>query len=135
MPHDRRLAGQLERMLTYYSDNSPPTGLPDHRIGPGFAFVKFIDNQAQSGRRNDELTRGLYLPAEYVRDMLTSEPQGPRGGRIDYVARERSINPSLFVGLVHDGWIGSPGEVTSILREILQSPSGLITLAIDQPVV
>jgi len=134
MPHDRRLASQLERMLAYHSDNNSPAVLLDHRIGPGFAFVKFIDNQAQRGLRDDELTRGWYLPAEYVRDMLSSEPQGPRGGHIYYIARERSINPSVFVGLVHDGWIGSRGEVTSILRDILRAPSVPITLAVDQPI-
>jgi hypothetical protein len=133
MPHDRRLASQIERMLAYRNDNDPPTVLLDYRIGPGFAFVKFIDNQAQRGLRDDELTRGWYLPAEYVRDMLSGEPQGPHGGHIYYITRERSINPFIFTGLVHDCWIGSRGEVSSILREILRAPSAPLTLAVDQP--
>ena len=133
MPHDPRLAGQLERMLSYHSNTDLPRALPDHRIGPGFAFVKFIDNQAQTGLSEDELTRGWYLPAEYARDMLSGEPQGPKGGRVYYIAHERALNPSVFVGLVHDCWIGSRGEVTSILARILHAPSATITLAVDQP--
>jgi hypothetical protein len=131
MEHDSRLARQVDRMLTF-SDDSRPRVLADHRIGPEFAFVKFIDNQAQSGLSETELTRGRYIPAGYIRELLAAKPQGPRGGRVIYVDRERSLDSSVFVGLVRECWIGSRGATSEILAELVRAPAASITLAINQ---
>jgi hypothetical protein len=131
---DKRLASQLQRLLKHRSDESAPARLMDHRIGPVFSFVKFVDDQQQRGLADDELTRGIYMPADYATTMLTRKKAPP--GRVlrHYVFRERGIEPSVFVALVRDGWLGSRGNATTTLRGVLKAPGApYVTLAIDQP--
>ncbi len=129
LPWDRRLPGQLKRMLAFKSDDSPPPGLADHRIGEGFAFVKFIDDQEQRGLAPGELTRGTYLPASYVQQMLKGKR---KGNRSHDVRDEREITAGTFAGLVRDGWIGSRGSVTKVLASLVKAPEHL-TFAIETP--
>jgi hypothetical protein len=131
---DKRLSKQLKRLLKYKSDETAPSTLVDHRVGPGFSFVKFVDDQHQQGLADDELTRGIYMPADYATAMLAGKTAPP--GRLAryYVFRERGIEPSVFVALVRDGWIGSRGDATKALRAALKAPSSpYVTLAVDQP--
>lgn len=129
LPWDRRLPAQLKRMLRFKSDAGPPPSLADHRIGEGFAFVKFIDDQEQRGLSPGELTRGAYLPAPYVQQMLRGKRKGHRSHD---VRGEREITAGTFASLVRDGWIGSRGSVTKVLASLVKAPEHL-TLAIDTP--
>jgi hypothetical protein len=129
---DRRLTNQLQRMLAYRSDPDEAASLLDHRLASEFAFVKFLDDQTTAGLADNEVTSGSYLPATYVVDMLDRGPQGPRGGRVYYVRRERGIDSAVFVSLVREGWLGSRGDVTSLLRQTLRVPEYGITLAVDE---
>jgi hypothetical protein len=95
--------------------------------------VKFVDDQDPGGLEDDELTKGRYLTARYVDQLLTTKHEGRKGGDSHYIARGRSIDSSTFVHLVRDGWIGSRGSVTAALKGLLSSPSAELTLAVDQP--
>lgn len=131
---DGRLGNQIDRMISRPSDASPPSTMEEHRLGNGYAFVKFIDDQDPRGLEADELTHGSYFPAAFIRQLLTTPGEGPRGGRKWRVPQERRLDSQVFIGLVRSCWIGSRGVATADLADLLQAPSPLVTIAFHQRV-
>jgi hypothetical protein len=117
------------------SQPGPPTDRSTYRLADEFAFFEFVDQQGLRGVGDDELTPGRYLPAGYVHRWLASHPTGPRGGsRLD-LDGERSLEPSVFAGLVRGCWIGSRGDITRLIEMVTQAPSADLTLAVSERVM
>jgi hypothetical protein len=136
-----RLVRQVEKLLSFAKQNTSSRRqvrrLEEHRLGPGFTFVKFLEGHGRRGLTEDELTAGYYLPTELVRELLKNPDVGPSGGRVHYIKQSRYLDPRTFVKLVQDSWIGSIGSTTELLTRIV----GLIpseqlknrVLAVDEP--
>jgi len=137
---DDRLYRQLDRLLSYLESPMPlvaPARIEDHRLGPGFTFVKFLEGYPQRGLADDELTSGFYLPAALVKEMLKTPDSGPRGGKVHYVSKGRYIDTRTFVKLVQDAWIGSVGSTEALIRIVGLLPSTDVReriVAIDEPI-
>lgn len=134
---DSRLGDQVQRMLKL-EDGPRDTSddMSTYRLGEGFSFVKFVEPSAEQQSRPGTLTPGYYLPSEFVRRMLLSPGNGPKGGRVHYLDEQRHINPDTFARLVRDCWVGSIGSVTGRLREVLgfRDPTINLVLATDEPI-
>jgi hypothetical protein len=67
--------------------------------------------------------------------MLTTPGVGPRGGAVHYVVEQRHISPETFARLVRDTWVGSTGDATALLRQVLgiRDTDADLVLAVDEP--
>ncbi|MDQ1104819.1 hypothetical protein [Nocardioides zeae] len=140
---DGRLAGQVHVMLklsetrTRIMDMTPPasTAPDEYRISPDFGFVKFVE-PVQPSQNGDQMSlpAGRYHPARGVLRMLANPTKGPGGGERHVVSQWRSLDGETFAKLVRDQWVGSIGDVTKELFEILGLQSdGPVYLAIEEP--
>ena len=117
---DSRLPSQLEKMARVEGLNTAAEGPVDYRLGPATCFVKLARSNA-SARTVGELVKGLYVPAAYVRQLLTADLlKGPRGGAaITHNNLGRWLNNTDFAMLVRDGWIGSAGVTVTDIRDFV----------------
>ncbi|MFT4261875.1 MAG: hypothetical protein QM572_00695 [Nocardioides sp.] len=117
---DRRLSRQVQKMLHLGRNVEPPRVTSDVRLGDGVGFVKFVDPSEQRAlsSRSVELS-GRYHPVEIVAKMLDVPTTGPAGGVVHRVSDWRSIDGEIFARLTRDRWVGSRGDVTAELLEIL----------------
>lgn len=146
---DDKLAAQVMQMLALSASeaqSAPPadavpddpidgTGADDYRLGPDIGFVKFVE-PVQPRRSGDRLSlpAGRYFPARGVLRMLQNPSKGPRGGDIHRVHSWRSLDGETFAKLVRDQWVGSAGDVTGELFDILGlDDAGGVCLAIEEP--
>jgi hypothetical protein len=135
---DGRLDRQVQRMLELedtYCGCVPTDATSTYRIGDGFSFVKFVEPSASRPERPGQLVPGYYMPSEFVRRLLTTPGVGPRGGAVHCVVEQRHISPETFARLVRDSWVGSTGDATALLRQVLgirDTDAGLV-LAVDEP--
>jgi hypothetical protein len=133
---DRRLAKQVDRMLA----SGPPRITRGNkevnaRLGPDFGFVKFVLPLPSRGLVDAE-PEGRYLPADAVRRMLLKPDKGPKNGKLFYVYRRRYLDGETFAKLVRDRWVGSVGNVTQTLLNVLglapsQERARQLTLAVE----
>jgi hypothetical protein len=133
---DARMDSQIDRMLSFEHLSVPDINhADDYRFSPSFSFVKFIDDQGQRGLEDKELTRGHYIPAALVKEMVKSPDRGPKGGGLLYIDHHRSFDSLAFTRLVHDYWIGSRGTTSDMLADVLRAPtSRSLVLAVEQTV-
>jgi hypothetical protein len=136
---DGRLDNQVARMLTL--ENTPrgavsANDINTYRLGGGFSFVKFVSPVAARQKRPGELVPGFYFPSEYTRRLLIKPDTGPKGGVVYFVEDHRHISPETFARLVRDTWVGSTGDATTLLRELLnlRDSNADLVLAVDEPI-
>lgn len=133
---DGRLVDQVDRMCRLSSTKEQVAHHTDVRLRDSMAFVKFVDptEQRTTSARNVRLT-GHYHPVDYAAQMLEMPASGPRGGVVHRISDWRSIDGQTFARLVRDRWVGSRGDVTAELFEILglSFVRGPMVLAIDEP--
>jgi hypothetical protein len=120
-PNDGRLNSQMIRLLDL---EKPPEGaaewsVDEYRIGPGFTFVKFVAPYPPNRTQNDGLSDGFYFPTAVLQKMLEKPDTGPSGGTVFYPDARRYIDPSTFVKLVQDNWIGTTARATDVVFEAL----------------
>jgi len=84
-----------------------------------FKYVKSDEFNPSGGA----LVTGRYVPLEYHQRILESPAcTGPKGGRIiKWSNLRRYFGTTEFSKLVSDGWIGTCGVGTSVLKEIVDS--------------
>ncbi len=140
---DGRLSGQVNVMLKFSEmhaeimeiDPSRSTAPDEYRISPDIGFVKFVEpvQPSQNGAQMS-LPSGRYHPARGVLRMLANPTMGPGGGERHVVNQWRSLDGETFAKLVRDQWVGSIGDVTEELFEILGlEPGGPVYLAVEEP--
>lgn len=123
---DATFAKELERMQRFRADYPDAFRTADgsaaYRLdGDGFFFK--LCTRVQLEVLSESLLPGLYLPREYVETLLVdSTTAGPRGGRSLTVKNtQRHISNTLFAELVRDGWVGTRGESSSRIAEIVRA--------------
>lgn len=115
---DARLDKQIARMIKYCPTQVGRGGpVGNARVGTDFAFVKFLAPALSPRDPSDP--EGMYLPAEAAARMLVNPESGPKGGAVHYVHRHRHLDGETFARLVRDRWVGSTGDVTNLLSNIL----------------
>lgn len=117
---DSALPEEIARMraLPGPSDSGDPF---HYRLHPGTCYLKLCPD-GEFRPRDGELIRGMYLPLDYW-DALDASGAilGPRGGTaVTFENASRHINSTLFASLVRDGWVGSRGESSGVLRQVVE---------------
>lgn len=117
---DGRLQQQVSKMLRLGRPSEPVRDSSELRLGDAVGFVKFVDpaEQRALSARSIRLS-GHYHPADLVAQMLAAPETGPAGGVVHKVSEWRSIDGEVFARLIRDRWVGSRGDVTDELLEIL----------------
>lgn len=123
-PTGDQYESELQRMrkaASHTASRTPISRLRDFRLyGQAFFFKLCPPSNFRSPP--DQLIRGYYFPLDYW-DLLvrSSSARGSRGGLgiTDKNAR-RSINNTLFIELLQDGWIGSAGRTTLDLIKLVR---------------
>lgn len=132
---DKNFKLEMDRMKEFrgkFTDEwaSPNTWSTYRLNGDGF-FFKFCPSITLEPM-SQSLTRGMYLPREYVDSLLQSDvTDGLKLGKlISYDNVKRHFNNTEFTQLVRDGWIGTRGvgteEITKIIRESLAADRAVI---------
>lgn len=114
---DRNLQRELERMTRVDEICTNDDG--EFRLLAAPCWLKLCESAA---RVNDptELVRGMYLPREHFDELLRTHT-GPRGGPLlTYENVPRHFSNTQFIDLVRDGWIGSRGTGTELLRNVIK---------------
>ncbi|SIF22457.1 Uncharacterised protein [Mycobacteroides abscessus subsp. abscessus] len=136
---DERLRSQVERLRRLETKGRPiATDADTYRIGHGFSFVKFVTPYPKYAPPPDTLTDGYYMPTEIVEHLLRNPDKGQRGGKLLSMDKHRYIDPTTFVKLVQDSWIGSHTEASKLLLDLMglkdRGERNPATIAVDTPI-
>jgi hypothetical protein len=122
---DGRIAGQLDRMRAV-DEKCLQSALPgdDYRLSAAPCWIKLCRSENVIPR-TDELIRGMYLARAYF-ERLKDDPgtpcRGERGAvRFSYGTVPRYLDNTTFAQLVADGWIGSSGTGTGLIKEQIEA--------------
>lgn len=120
-PVGKQYGKELSRMRQFkikHSDNDS-SSFDNYRLNPEAFYLKLCPSVVFNSLKT-ELLMGMYWPLDAWDSLLgDSCVKGRNGGiRITYKNAGRSINNSLFVQLVQDGWIGSRGVVSDALNYV-----------------
>ena len=109
--NDRNLPKQLRRMSALEAGMRDPRvgSLEELRLGNSMCFLKFCDPRLDL--RSDDLVKGMYVSLD-VWSMFNRW----RGDKVSYRTMDRYLTNTDFLRLVGDGWIGSAGEVTTVIE-------------------
>lgn len=118
---DQGVDSELARMRAI--DEAAQIGVEstDIRAFPTPTFFKLHESMVfEPG--STELVRGMYLSREHF-ELLLEKNRGVKGGRrIGYRTVPRYMSNSVFASLLGDGWIGTRGAATDLVRDqILRS--------------
>lgn len=122
---DGHIAGQLDRMRAV-DEKCLQSALPgdDYRLSAAPCWIKLCRSENVIPR-TDELIRGMYLTRAYF-ERLKNDPETPCRGqrgaiRFSYRTVPRYLDNTTFAQLVADGWIGSSGTGTSLIKEQIEA--------------
>lgn len=126
---------ELGRMRTFRTSTPDQwqtgDGIGRYRLcGDGFYFK--LCSRVQLEVLSESLLPGMYLPREFVEELLAGQmAAGPRGGRIiTFENTSRHINNTVFAELVRDGWIGTRGissaKIADIIRDKLTAGQAIV---------
>lgn len=126
---DGHITGQLDRMRAV-DQKCLESALPgdDYRLSAAPCWIKLCRSEDVIPR-TDELIRGMYLTRAYF-ERLKDDPDTPCRGkqgavRFSYATVPRYLDNTTFAQLVADGWIGSSGTGTELIKEqIVASRAG-----------
>ncbi|WP_367324767.1 hypothetical protein [Streptomyces sp. HUAS ZL42] len=122
---DADLDEQLKRMRDVEEacrklDQEPPL---DYRLDPQPCWIKFCKAE-QTAPKGDALIGGMYLTREHI-EWLRHQPglaTGPKGGEVfGYHTVPRYFDNTTFTQLVQDGWIGTRGKASGIIRDQIEA--------------
>ena len=129
---DARTARQIARMealLAALRDGEPNASCEGYRLSENPLYFKLCD-RLLFDPRDEGLSRGMYLPLDYWRLLVTDDRTASRGAtrvlRYDNVGRH--LSNTEFVTLVSGGWIG-----TSIVQSDLLGAALHEVLTADEP--
>lgn len=122
---DDQFREELSRMDAFnsrYVDGESPTKDSEIRLNADGFFFKLVPNRglvAASG----ELSRGMYLPREYVHFLVG--PHGPVGSRggcvVNFENATRYLSNSEFISNVRLGRIGTYGSVSTLISNVIRA--------------
>jgi hypothetical protein len=122
---DGHIDRQLDRMRAV-DQKCLQSALPgdDYRLSAAPCWVKLCRSE-DVVPRTDELIRGMYLTRAYF-ERLKDDPDTPCRGkqgavRFSYGTVPRYLDNTTFAQLVADGWIGSSGTGTDLIKEQIEA--------------
>jgi hypothetical protein len=122
---DSHITGQLDRMRAV-DEKCLQSALPgdDYRLSAAPCWIKLCRSENVIPR-TDELIRGMYLTRAYFQ-RLKDDPETPCRGergavRFSYGTVPRYLDNTTFAQLVADGWIGSSGTGTGLIKEQIEA--------------
>ncbi|GAA0905313.1 hypothetical protein [Virgisporangium aurantiacum] len=122
---DSQMRDQLQRMRKVYHPSGPASPRTWRLHSNGFV-VKLVRQPTAFDPRSDQLLSGIYLPLEYLTELLgdacTLTDRGAR--RLGYDNIDRYLTTGLFVSLVRQGWIGTTGLTTQAIELIIEAALG-----------
>jgi len=120
---DAQLAKELARMRKVDSRPSTSDSPRTWRLHPRGCLLKLVRQPKEFDPRSDRLLPGLYLPLEYLDELLkddsTLTDKGAR--RLGYDTIDRYLTNGLFVDLVRQGWIGTRGLTTKAVTALIDA--------------
>jgi hypothetical protein len=137
---------QLTKELDLMRSNRLKTGTPkveEYRLNSEPHYLKVVRPTDYDGQ-SAELMKGLYLPLSLVELMCASPADSTKAGNLrigwddeqDYPT-QRHLNNTMFTQLYRDGWIGSYGSQSELIRswiEPLFEADELVTVAIQEKI-
>jgi hypothetical protein len=122
---DANFAAERQRMLDLRSSLGLPgpgfSGPHEYRLSGEPFFFKLCSPRLID-QSSDQLIRGMYIPLEYF-DLLEASGSlaGPRGGvAIGWDTAGRWLDNTTFARLVGDAWIGTYGQASRSLAEVIR---------------
>lgn len=129
---DASYHAELTRMRGFLKESAADIAQdPDaYRLGANPFFFKLC--AAQQEQHWSRMLPGMYIPLDLWERLVSSETAlGPQGGlAFGYENTHRRFNNSEFVRLVRGGWIGSCGDDSTRINEIIEHE-----LAADKSVI
>jgi hypothetical protein len=119
---DEQFNAELDRMRSLVPPADAPPTPTEYRLDDHCTYLK-ICRRATRQPFADSLMPGIYLPLAYW-DLLESSGalRGPRGGTVlTHKSAQRWINNTLFIELVQPAWVGSRGETTQQITDLIRS--------------
>lgn len=122
---DRHISRQLDRMRAVDQKCLQSAAQDDdYRLSAAPCWIKLCRSDDVIPR-TDELIRGMYLTRAYF-ERLKDDPDTPCRGnhgavRFSYGTVPRYLDNTTFTQLVADGWIGSSGSGTSLIKEQIKA--------------
>jgi hypothetical protein len=120
---DHNLDGELKRMRKVEEVCAKSAvDADDFRLGASPCWIKLCRSEGTLCR-TDELVPGMYLPRAYF-EQLRARPYrlGSNGGvRFGYKTVPRYLDNTTFTQLVADGWVGSTGTGTDLVRKQIEA--------------
>ncbi len=122
---DIQLEKELERMDCFHDANPLTPDIEtdvEYRLNDDPFLLKLVPNRGLSPS-SGELIKGMYLPRQYMKFLLgPSGPTGPAGGKlINFENAPRYLSNSEFSQNINAGRIGSRGNMSAAIKEIIKS--------------
>jgi hypothetical protein len=137
---DASFKEELERMHTVrdriMAATTEPRDPGEYRLNPDPFFFKFVA-PTHGYPKEAGIIRGMYVPLG-LWDVLerSGSLKGPRGGVvIGWEHAERWMSTTTFVEVVADAWVGTAGDASTIIAELIRTGLVLrrsIVVAIDE---
>ena len=134
---DRQLDIEIERMRRIAVAGGA-ADISAFRLSPEPFYLKLVPWTLDRPEGN-RLAKGMYFPLGLFELLLTSpDILGPmKGKRIGWHNARRHLTNTEFVGLLRQGWIGSTGDTTAtiadLLEEILANDRGAVVVRNETP--
>jgi hypothetical protein len=135
---------QLTKELELMRSNRLKAGTPrvaEYRLNSEPHYLKVVRPTDYDGQ-SAELMKGLYLPLSLVDLMCASPTNSTKAGNLrigwdddQSYPTQRHLNNTMFTQLYRDGWIGSYGSQSDLIRgwiEPLFEADELVTVAIQE---
>lgn len=122
---DGQLGREIERMKRLKTASTHTSDL-DWRLSSEPFYMKLVQSTL-ARPRGGKLARGMYFPLSLFELVLKSKSvQGPRGGvAIGWNNVQRYLTNTDFVRLVQGGWIGSQGQQTVDIADVINASIGI----------
>ena len=123
---DVQLKKELERMRRVDDQSSIDKSPQTWRLHPRGCLLKLVRQPNEFDPHSDRLLPGLYLPLEYLDELLADKSTLTERGsrRLGYDTIDRYITNGLFVDLVRQGWIGTRGLTTRAVTTLVDAAVG-----------
>lgn len=122
--NDKNLSDELKRMDDFYKSFQRKVAIQtneEYRLNDDGFMMKLVPNKGLRPA-SGELIKGMYLPREYMHFLVgPTGPKGARGGStITFEGAPRYLTNSQFALSVHEGWIGTRGEHSQAIKEMIK---------------
>lgn len=121
---DPQLSAELARMDSIYKAYQRKIAIQSHgefRLNDDGFMFKLVPNQGLRPA-SGELIKGMYLPREYMCFLIG--PNGPKGTKgaplLSFAGVQRYLTNSEFVAAVNSGWIGTSGEQSKRVKDLVR---------------